>query len=78
MSIISEIVIFVLFVLGGISFLVGSMEYEKYIWNGGVCRKNGIKWKKSGADQNGCYYYEAGDQEFHMRWGTEEKESKSE
>jgi hypothetical protein len=43
--------------------MLGIFAYHRYVWNGGICRKNGLPWKDQGcSDSTGSALYEAGDE----------------
>ncbi len=49
-------------------WIVGNILRASYIWNHGVCRKNGIPWRKFDVDSHGDVGYEAGDEVWWNAW----------
>lgn len=55
------------FVITSSTFLVlaygGCWAWRAYVWNGGICRKNGLAWKLEYHDIHGSKLWKAGDVE---------------
>lgn len=45
-----------------LAYAVG-MACRAYVWNGGICRKNGLPWKLEDQDIHGSKLWKAGDVE---------------
>ena len=43
-----------------VSLLIVGFTTERYSWNNGVCRKNGVPWKYFNTDSQGGRGYKAG------------------